>query len=173
MIVKTDLIRPIDGLFIGTPFENEATAIADFRDGSKMKSDLAIRWNENSNIGYVLARRVLELFNDATLTIAFDEYGVCSSYENRYLTRALYNFYLGLNEVDFHVGVDFTLAARDAAVSFLHLGIEQGWGGVLFSRSRREWFSFNHDAFGWMKTDRKTDWPTENKLPWLNVTAIA
>ena len=166
-----DRIRPLDGIFVGTPFEG-VSSIEDFRDGSEMKADLAICWDENSNVGLALARAAIHHFDDAVLTIAFDEYGIWPSFEDRYLVRALYKFCLGLDDVNFSVGVDFPNTARDAATSFLHVAIQQGWGGVLFSRSRREWFSFDHDAHGWLKTDQKSDWPSENKLPWLKVTAM-
>jgi hypothetical protein len=96
----------------------------------------------------VFAKLALETITTEEQILFFHEHGIWPSSENQYLfnliTKALVNEDIASPSGKyFH----FTSGDRDAAKTLLQIGLQSGWGGLLFGGDNN-WFYFNHDGFG-------------------------
>jgi hypothetical protein len=100
-------------------------------------------------VDYVcLARAALETITCRQQILFFYENGIWSSSENQHLfrlvTKALFN-----EDIADPMGRYFQFFGdeRDAAQTLLQIGLQSGWGGLLFG-TNDNWFQFDHDGFG-------------------------
>ena len=108
----------------------------------------AVKFTWEDPINYVfLAKRLVETLTAEEHFLFFHEYGIWRSSENRYLYRLVMKTWFHKDNVNPDQCVYFSLQDRDAAITLLQIGLQSGWGGLLFG-DKDNWFYFDHDQLG-------------------------
>src|SRR5262249_58706 len=119
-----------------------------------ISSPRAVRLHWKDFINYVwLAKRAFETIATDQHFLFFHEYGIWPSSENRYLFSLVMKTWFNVDAVVPNQPVHFAAQDRDAAITLLQIGLQSGWGGLLFGDDHN-WFYFNHDGFGVVESSR-------------------
>jgi hypothetical protein len=107
-----------------------------------------VRFSWEERLNYVLlARRAFETIVSEEQILFFHEFGIWPSSENRYLFKTVVKSLFDLEVENPTQFFHFTRGDNEAVTTLLQIGLQSGWGGLLFGEDNN-WFYFDHDGFG-------------------------
>lgn len=142
-------------MFLSTIGDDRVLDVKTFESSVVNSRNFDIKWEQHLEYS-VLARKLGQLFRGKKAYIHFHEFGVWPSSENWHLFRALCHFCLQNKEFDLHCCIEFLKADGEALTSFLQLGLQFGWGGLIIS-DIDHWFYFSHDSWGCLASSSEAD----------------
>ena len=127
--------------------KNATIRVVDGRAYISSSSVVHLRWNDKVDY-VVLARLLFKTITAKEQILFFHEWGIWSSSENTYLfnlvAKTLFN-----EDITHPAEKYFQFSAEDgdAAQTLLQIGLQSGWGGLLFGEDNN-WLYFDHGGFG-------------------------
>ena len=111
---------------------------------------LKIHWEDNVN--YVaFAKAAEKTVVSSQYFIIFYEYGIWPSSENLYLFKLVMQAWFSGATIRPNMCTHFGSNDKEAAITLLQIGLQSGWGGIFFG-DKQNWFQFNHDGLGYVKS---------------------
>jgi hypothetical protein len=131
--------------------ENASIRIIDGQVHVNSVDVMQFKWEERIDF-VIFAKLALETMTSPEQILFFHEHGIWPSSENGYLFKLVMRALLNEDIASpaqryFH----FSSVDRDAARTLLQIGLQSGWGGLLFG-GHNNWFYFNHDGFGMIQS---------------------
>ena len=125
--------------------EPRLAALLDGRQsGSHPEGTLHIRFQRCSDF-LNLSRFVVDAISPGAFVLDIDEHGVWPSSENWFLFDSLsLQLFGAVHRVR---AMQFDDTEREAALSFLQIALQFGWGGIFMANESR-YFRFSHDEVG-------------------------
>jgi hypothetical protein len=153
IISITDMLQDrFDGYFQVRSLEEFENTISPFRN-------FDLKWPEQSGNYFSRASIVWNLLKGEKIQLSFHERGIWSASENLHLFKCLMVCTSGSQTLALDEALEFD-ADDESGISFLQLGLQFGWGGLLFL-NKENWFYFSHDSWGRLAL-------TKDVGPWLS-----
>jgi hypothetical protein len=129
---------------------NASIRIADGKVYVSSSDVMHFSWEERLNY-VLLARRAFKTIVSDEKILFFHEFGIWPSSENRYLFKIVVKSLFGTDVENPTQFFHFTRGDDEAVITLLQLGLQSGWGGLLFGSSDN-WFYFDHDQHGMIQS---------------------